>query len=247
MKNSKSALILLGCMVFVLLTGCAASKQDMIAKAKMKDAQAFMDSCETIEYDRLLRASGTYINQPIKVDVRIEQDMGYSSYRAYSGFAGDAPKLWSEDEYILVDYRDEAQVLALGDAVAVYGLYYGQLEVQREMGGNIVNLPAIAVIHVQEEPECVRPIREMMDRVVFVQTQSARGDVMYEAHVKNTTDWDFFLFSLDVRCLNLQGEEIGKHTMYAVDWTSGSETVFTFFSPPKECVQIEITQWDYET
>lgn len=138
--------------VFIIAAVVSGMDSDAVKEAKKMDKTEFINSCRTYEYKELQRDADSLTGKHIKVTVYIEQNVDDMMFRAYT--KGEYDEYlddlgWSGNEFILNDVRDSQDPkLVEGDIVTVYGVYAGEEEVDRAIGGSD-DVPSIDVIYME--------------------------------------------------------------------------------------------------
>lgn len=101
----------------------------------------FINSCQKYEYEELVRYPDTYKDNPIRDTLIIEQVMpgcflSSEGYRCY--------EVGTENEIVITDEREVKEPKFIeGDAITVYGTYYGTTEMKRLLTGERISIPCI--------------------------------------------------------------------------------------------------------
>jgi len=244
-KLNIALFLILSLSLVMCMTSCGGSSgSEALTSAKELSAEDLMAQCETVDYSELVNNADSYTDKLVKADVRIEQSLDDGYYRAYSGYGGDDPSNWYEDEYVLWDATDSGLGLAENDTVTVYGVYAGLTEVERALTGSTDNVPQISILQTGEV-EALAAIRAMVEGISFEETTDEWGDKEYTAVVENTTGYDFGSFGIDVNFLDASGTKVGTDVDYTENWKSGEKTTFKYSWPPDETESIEIADFSY--
>lgn len=136
--------------IIVIIVACAggSSENPATKEAKEMSKTDFINSCESYNYKDLERNADELSGSYIKVTLWIEQDVdGGTTYRAYSKGPYDDSTMWSGNEYLLNDVRDNPDPkIVEQDIVTVYGVYNGEQTVERAIGGED-NVPSIDILY----------------------------------------------------------------------------------------------------
>lgn len=110
-------------------------------------------SCQALDYKAICRYPDEYTGEHLTVEVKIYQimDVGgwFSEQAAWQAFSDTSGYgFYADDEYYLLDYRDEGAVKVLeDDVIRIYGTYAGTRTVTRALTRQEVEVPCIRVLY----------------------------------------------------------------------------------------------------
>lgn len=110
-------------------------------------------SCQELDYKTMCRYPDEYTGEHVVVDVKVYQIMNgggwfskQTAWLALSDTSGYG--FYADDEYYLLDYRDEGAVKVLeDDVIRIYGTYTGTRTMTRALTQQEVEMPCIRVLY----------------------------------------------------------------------------------------------------
>lgn len=144
--NKKHGVIILLFIFAMCFSACTNQQDEVFTKEFISPIEDFLESCEEISSDTLLRESETRFGEKIKIKGKIfyveegENSTGYLIYTKIKDYGSFSEYM---DGVVLVGYQrgDEPKLLE-GDVVTVYGIIVED-ETYTNNNGNDVTVPCI--------------------------------------------------------------------------------------------------------
>ena len=160
MKKALSFLLVL-VLVFSLCACGGTSTSDADDGSSELSADDYKAQCETVDYKELCRYPDEYSGTKITVKVKVQQIMDtdmFSTDNAWRALTDNDGYGWyMDDEYYMLDDREDGSVKILADdVIMVYGEFTGLEEVTRALTGSTDEIPRIEVKYadlVDDAPE----------------------------------------------------------------------------------------------
>lgn len=122
-------------------------------KTSKQIKKEFIKKCKTYKYKSLKRNPDKYQYKNIVATVKISQvinDGGNTAYRCYVYTGGEYVDYDTNKEFYIVDDRkNKSPSLLEEDVIKVYGIYAGNVDLQRALTGTTDKVPGISMMYVK--------------------------------------------------------------------------------------------------